>query len=213
MTSLEHFRKIPLEKQNRIINAALSVFGTNGYRKTSGQDIADAAGISKAMLFYYFGTKKALYLYLLDLCGKTLMDGVNDKFDPRINDFFERIKLAGDIEMEILKKRPAIISFLDSATHESEAAVKADIQARMASEQAAAFQRNIAFNGIDMSKFKQGIDPKLIVKMLLWMSEGYFSDMTSKEHPDLEMFYRDYLNCLELLRKVCYREDKGDNES
>jgi len=62
-----------------ITDAALKSFGTNGYKKSSISDIATGAGISKAMIFHYFGTKKALYLYLMDLCGNMLMNEMNAK--------------------------------------------------------------------------------------------------------------------------------------
>lgn len=55
---LERFFRLSEEKQNSIIDAALKAFGINGYKKTSVSDIAAEAGISKAMVFHYFGTKR-----------------------------------------------------------------------------------------------------------------------------------------------------------
>ncbi|GCD11605.1 hypothetical protein Ctaglu_32280 [Clostridium tagluense] len=72
-----------------IIDAALRTFGANGYKKASISDIAVAGGISKAMVFHYFGTKKALYLYLINLCGGTMMKEVNENFDNMIEEFNE----------------------------------------------------------------------------------------------------------------------------
>ena len=37
----------------------------NEYKRASMSAIADAAGISKSLLFYYFKNKKELYLYLV----------------------------------------------------------------------------------------------------------------------------------------------------
>lgn len=55
------------------------------------------------MIFHYFGTKKALYLYLIDLCGNILMDEMDEKFDYTVTDFFDRIKLSSDIEISVMK--------------------------------------------------------------------------------------------------------------
>lgn len=55
---MEAFANLPSEKRQRILDAAISCFGATGYRKTSMQDVAEAAGISKAMVFHYFDTKK-----------------------------------------------------------------------------------------------------------------------------------------------------------
>ena len=51
---LEKFLSLPIDKQDIIVNAALTCFGINGYKKTSISDIAAAAGISKALIFHYF---------------------------------------------------------------------------------------------------------------------------------------------------------------
>jgi TetR/AcrR family transcriptional regulator len=89
---LEKFFSLPVEKQNTIIDAALKVFGANGYKKASASDIATAAGISKAMVFHYFGSKKALYLYLIEYCGTMLEAEFNEKLNT-VNDFFDRLKM------------------------------------------------------------------------------------------------------------------------
>lgn len=56
---MEKFLSLPMEKRNLIIDAALKSFGLHGYKKASISDIASSAGISKAMMFHYFGTKKS----------------------------------------------------------------------------------------------------------------------------------------------------------
>ena len=61
----EEFFNLPKEKQLRIINAGFEVFGKNEYKRAVTDDIAAKAGISKGLLFYYFGNKKALYMYFI----------------------------------------------------------------------------------------------------------------------------------------------------
>lgn len=202
---MDKFLSLPLEKQNTIVDGALTAFGTNGYKKASVSDIAAAAGISKAMVFHYFGTKKALYLYLIKLCGTTMMDEINEKFDRAVTDFFDRIRLAGDIKLAVIQKHPAILLFLSSVLHENDDEVKQDIRMILADQNVTSFREKIAFEGMDTSKFKDGVDPKLIVKMLTWMSEGYFNDITGYGDTDLEVFYKEFLDCLVLLKKVCYK--------
>lgn len=60
----EKFFRLPEEKRQRIINGGFRVFSGSPYRKCSMQEIADAAGISKSLLFFYFRNKKELYLFL-----------------------------------------------------------------------------------------------------------------------------------------------------
>ena len=59
----EKFFSLPEERQRAMLNAGYRVFAHNSYKKSPMSEIADAAGISKALLFHYFGNKKGLYLF------------------------------------------------------------------------------------------------------------------------------------------------------
>lgn len=203
---MDKFLSLPADKQNKIVDAALASFGMNGYKKTSVSDIAQAAGISKAMVFHYFGTKKALYLYLIELCGETIMEAINKKFDNSVTDFFDRIKLAGDIKFEVIEKHPAILSFLRSVYYrENDQAIKPEIKAILANEKWKMFQEKIIFDGTDISKFKDNVDPKLVVKMLVWMSEGSFMHFSDAEDQDFKAKYKELIDCFDLLKKAFYK--------
>lgn len=52
--------------ESGIAAAAVKVFAACGYEGTAVADIADAAGLSKQNLMYYFPTKQALYQRVLD---------------------------------------------------------------------------------------------------------------------------------------------------
>ena len=53
------------ERQASIISAAASLFAVNGFKGTTTREIAKTAGISEALLFKYFPTKRALYAAIL----------------------------------------------------------------------------------------------------------------------------------------------------
>lgn len=65
----EKFFKLPIEKQQKIINAGFHVFARNTYKKSPVSEIADAAGISKSLLFHYFKTKKSCIYF----CGTLVL--------------------------------------------------------------------------------------------------------------------------------------------
>jgi TetR/AcrR family transcriptional regulator len=202
---LEKFLNVPTEKQNVIINAALKSFGTNGYKKTSVSDIAAAAGISKAMVFHYFGTKKGLYFYLIELCGNIIMNEIDEKFDYTVTDFFDRIKLSSNIEISIMKRHPAIPSFLTSVYFESDKDVKEDIRTALAKGEG--FRSKIAFDGTDYSKFKDGIDIKIVMKMLNWIADGYANHLSNKADVDFDTLFKEFEECLDLLKNNFYKEE------
>src|SRR5690625_7250446 len=101
---MEKFLNLPMEKQNFIIDAALQNFAMHGYKKTSINDIASTAGISKATVFHYFGTKKELYLYLVNTCVNSISTEVIDKFDDSITDLFDRILYTSELKIALMKK-------------------------------------------------------------------------------------------------------------
>jgi AcrR family transcriptional regulator len=54
------------KSKNAILEAALALFSTQGYRYTSTRDIAAAAGMSTGSLYHHFPEKEALFISLLN---------------------------------------------------------------------------------------------------------------------------------------------------
>ena len=51
--------------QQRLLSGALELFTAKGYAATSVREIVAAAGVTKPVLYYYFGSKEGLYLALM----------------------------------------------------------------------------------------------------------------------------------------------------
>lgn len=200
---MEKFENLPDEKQNTIIDAALKVFATNGYKKASVSDIATKAGISKAMVFHYFGTKKELYLYLIRLCYSIITTEIRDNFNHNITDFFERITLASDIKIAAMKKHTAILAFLTSIYFETDKEVRKDIEVMLAEGEE--FRNHLALDDLDTSKFKENIDVNLVMKMLVWMAEGFSNDLNLKGEFNLDTMCKEFYECLDLLKENFYK--------
>ena len=54
------------ERRLQILNVAVSLFSEKGFRGTTTKEIAQAAGVSEAMVFRHFATKEELYAAILD---------------------------------------------------------------------------------------------------------------------------------------------------
>ncbi|MHA6262400.1 TetR family transcriptional regulator C-terminal domain-containing protein [Arenibacterium sp. CAU 1754] len=65
-----------IQQKNRtaILEAALDVFSQNGFRGSTVDQIAAAAGLSKPNLLYYFPSKEAIHVALLDGLLGTWLD-------------------------------------------------------------------------------------------------------------------------------------------
>ncbi len=69
-------RKTRIQKRNSetIIEAALDVFSKHGFRGATLDQIANAAGLSKPNLLYYFSSKEAIHAELLEGLMDTWLD-------------------------------------------------------------------------------------------------------------------------------------------
>jgi AcrR family transcriptional regulator len=54
------------QRRIQLLDAASQVFASKGYHAAAMDDIADAAGVSKPVLYQHFPSKLDLYLALLD---------------------------------------------------------------------------------------------------------------------------------------------------
>ncbi|MEY2399375.1 MAG: hypothetical protein QOJ00_2549 [Actinomycetota bacterium] len=64
------------ERRQQLVDTALVLFAERGLHGTSMDDIADAAGVTKPVLYQHFASKRALFLELLDDVGKQLLDAI-----------------------------------------------------------------------------------------------------------------------------------------
>jgi AcrR family transcriptional regulator len=69
--------RLPAARRRRqLLDVALTQFATQGYHQASMDDIAEAAGVTKPVLYQHFGSKRALYLELLEDVGSALLEAI-----------------------------------------------------------------------------------------------------------------------------------------
>lgn len=103
----ETFYNLPLEKQNRIIEAAIAEFAGKGYKRASIESIAKGAGVAKGSMYQYFENKKELYFYLIDIAIQmrtNFMSGqINQRQDGSFFNLLENMLISG---VEYARKYP-----------------------------------------------------------------------------------------------------------
>lgn len=65
-------------RRGQLLDVALERFAAGGFHRTSMEDIAAAAGVTKPVLYQHFASKRALYLELLDDVGAQLLAAITD---------------------------------------------------------------------------------------------------------------------------------------
>src|SRR6478736_6304018 len=75
------------ERRQQLIDTAVEVFAKNGFHSTSMNDVAEAAGVTKPVLYQHFASKRDLYLQLLGEIGaqlrETIAKATSDAAGPR----------------------------------------------------------------------------------------------------------------------------------
>ncbi len=63
-------------RRRQLFEVALSLFAEHGYLATTMDDIAEAAGVTKPLVYQHFESKRALYLELMDVFSRELVTGI-----------------------------------------------------------------------------------------------------------------------------------------
>ncbi|WML41742.1 TetR/AcrR family transcriptional regulator [Neobacillus sp. OS1-2] len=172
------FLNLEQEKQDRIINAAIKEFAQKGYERASTNEMVKAAGISKGLLFHYFGNKKQLFLFLFDYCCRILAEQFYQKINLAERDFFTRIRQAVMIKMELLTTYPDLFTFIEEAYLEDSAEVKVEVDKKVKVLSDANFGK--VYEGIDFSKFRDDMDIKKVLKIITYTFEKLSEEMLSQ---------------------------------
>ncbi len=118
--------RIQQEKREQILQAALDVFSTNGFRGSTIDQIAEAAGMSKPNLLYYFRRKEDIHNTLMQrlldtwLAPLRELDDVGDPIGELTSYVRRKLEMARDYPRqsrlfanEILQGAPRIMPMLE----------------------------------------------------------------------------------------------------
>ncbi|MGH3734088.1 MAG: TetR/AcrR family transcriptional regulator [Micromonosporaceae bacterium] len=75
MTRASSSKRVPRAvREQQMLDAAAAVFSRHGYHTATVDEIADAAGISKPMVYLYFGSKEELFVAVVEREAARLRD-------------------------------------------------------------------------------------------------------------------------------------------
>ena len=167
----QRFFDLPKEKQQAIINAGYRVFSQNSYKNSPMSEIADAAGISKSLLFHYFRNKKELYLFLWDKCAETTIEYLTEYGCYGQTELFESLERGMRAKMEIIRMYPDMGTFTIKAFYEKDEDICAAIQESY--HKYFNLKADKTRLNLDPSQFIEGLDVAMMYREMYWASEGY----------------------------------------
>lgn len=199
----EKFFDLKKEKQDRMINASLKLFAINGYKHASTDDIVAEAGISKGLLFHYFGSKLGLYTFLYDYSVRFMKLELTTGISASANDYFEIRKQIEFAKMQVLKNYPYMQQFLDSCASEnvSEALMATEKQRSVIQDVYAVLKnqtnRSLFMDNISFEKLDAMLDYTITGLMCAHFRDDSF-------HP--EMLYQETISYLDMMKQIAYKK-------
>lgn len=206
-----NFEKIPPDEQAKLRAICLEEFANKGYERASTNVIVERAAIPKGTLFYYFGSKKKLFLYLLDQSIQCYTDFFQKADDKKPADLFDRLIYISQIRFRFVEQEPLIYKFFVKAFMQIPLELEIEMGQRFQIYSTASSA--MIKEDLDLSRFTPGVDVDELVEMLYLLMEGLFSrfsnDFKRSEPEDLleqvrqiEDRCREYF---EMIKKGVYR--------
>ena len=200
----EKFFDLKKEKQDRMINAALKIFAINGYKHASTDDIVVQAGISKGLLFHYFGSKLGLYEFLYDYSVRFMKLELTRGVSENATDYFEIRKQVEMSKMQVLKNYPSMQQFLDRSKSETveEAVLASKDQRDVLSE----VYTNL-YSRVDKTLFTENVEFEKLHTMLEYTIRGLTNERFQDPSFNPEMLYDEIADYLTIIKKLAYKNE------
>ena len=193
------------------INSALKEF-SKGYTAANTDDIVKEAGISKGLLFHYFGSKRGLFLFLI----KYTLDIFFTEYDKVISeshDLLENIRIGSKLKMELSFRYPLIFGFLVKAYSAIKDVFPEGLPGDLpySSHMVEAMQQICQKSNNEKTLFKEGIDSEKAQNIIIWTMNGFidsllrYGDDVDAYKAHYEEMVKELDEYLQILRKILYR--------
>ena len=201
----DKFFSLPAEKQQAILNAGYRVFSQNSYKNSPMSEIAEAAGISKSLLFHYFHNKKELYLYLWHKCADITIEFLTRYNAYGHSDLFEAMELGMLAKLEIMRLYPDMTDFTIKAFYEKDPEVATDIQASY--HEYFNLKADSTRINLDPEQFVPDLDIPMMYREMYWAAEGYLWEATQKGVLDYDQVQKDFRSLMEFWKSIYKRKE------
>jgi len=213
----QKFLSLDEEKRGRVLNAAMKEFMA-GYKKASTDAIVREAGISKGLLFHYFGTKEKLYTFLVDYAIDTVKKEFLDLINVTQPDILDSVWQMSLLKRDLAFQYPDMFDFIATAyVHEKN-------KGGNISESLARFMKtreaiiNDIYDRSDKSLFRDDIDSQMAVNIINWALYGYsHAKMTEVDTDNIgvrarenyDIYLDEFQKILGILRLCFYKNPEG----
>lgn len=193
-------------RREAVFDSALRVFGRDGYARAHTADIARGAHMSKGLLFFYFRTKRELYVRLMEHLMERVDRLVVDDGFWEVDDFFEVFLYLGRRGGRALERFPLLLRLSLDAYYPEHRDVRDAMGDWMAEQTDLMFARY--FRNVRFDRFRDDVDPRHVVDLLVWLADGYLAERRRRRLPiELDALVENMEEWCALLRAYAYRKE------
>jgi TetR/AcrR family transcriptional regulator len=207
---VDKFLKLNPEKKKRILEAAYNEFSRNTYDNASTNRIVKEAGIGKGMLFFYFNSKKDLYIYLVEEGIEYIKREYVDKIDENETDFLEKWKIISRVKFEAYKKKPYIFNFMANVYLNSDMeGLPENLKRRIKEISGVGYGK--LFRNIDTSLFRSDFTEEKVIRYIKLMISGYEMELTERlkgtnfNEMDVQPLWDEFYEYIDDLKTIFYK--------
>lgn len=207
--NIEKFMKLDEKKCDRIINAAMKEF-RYGFKRASTDTIVKDAGISKGLLYHYFGTKIQLFEFLCTYTTNILRNDYLNVLDLGQCDILEAFWQYALLKRDIMDRHPHIYEYMFGINaHKDD--IPEEMLTSLLKENEDSFTSLV--DKCDLSLFREDVDARAAVDIIFWSIEGYFEHMYLLPDVDYGKFMDDLRTYLDTFRLCFYKQTKEDGQT
>lgn len=206
------FENISEEKRQKIIAACLSEFADKGYENASTNSMVKKAEISKGLLFHYFGNKRNLYLYLVDLAIDSFISKFYSYYTKPDSDVFERVMQRGVIKIKISSEEPLMSKLVMEAFIDTPQDMKEEMDIRFKK----LYAENIPMlsQDVDYSLFRDNIDTEKAMEFMMLCFDALYNKYINKfkgkalalSDDDIDDMVKEYYEFMDMIKFGMYKK-------
>lgn len=183
-TSPPRKRLSAVDRRAAILDAALEVFSRRGYNGASIDEIAQAAGISKALIYEHFPSKKDLHVSLLERHTQEIFVRLSQTADTE-DPGEVRLRNGVDAFLQWVETHPEAFRLLFRDTFEPDVA---EVLNRLQGQATGAIAALIASEPIERRAGERWADAALSIEAMAQQLSGATQSLAIwwQTHPDIE---------------------------
>ncbi len=161
------------------------------------------------MLFYYFGSKKDLYHYLVEYSLDVMKTDYLNVINMYETDFIKRLRQATHLKMRCFVENPSVFNFLGTFFFRSETNLPENLEKRYVNLKQQGY--DIMYANIDKSLFREDVDVEKAFKLIQWALDGYQNEIIARLQGEkmtdvnFEPYWEEFYGYLDTLKKSFYK--------